>query len=86
MKIDKVCPMCGETFQARSNRALYCSRRCRGRADYAHVKTHHAGLEDIINDVTEPFTNHSNLTENVTASRNAGLSYGYYMARKAGRI
>lgn len=41
---------------------------------------------DIINDIPEPFINHSELVRHATEAKAMGLSYGYYMAFREGRL
>lgn len=95
MTFKRICPICGEDFETTSPGRIYCNPVCSKEGDRRkqaiYRKEHreeHRGLfiNDIINDSTEPFVNKSQVGLCSVLARESGLSYGYFMARKEGRL
>lgn len=76
------CAVCGKTFTAYSNRALYCSEKCHSSVKY-HKK--HGGGEAIMIRRQAEEANRSSLAavnEIIKEAERHGLSWGKYMALK----
>lgn len=88
------CEICGLAFTTHVPNKKWCSDPCKALGTKLYQEKYRAAekgaqskaYHDILNDIFEPFTSKNNLVLNVTRARALGMSYGYYMAHKEGRI
>ena len=69
------CPVCGKLFVSESNRRIYCSKTCR---DESYRKTVSSDKKNSGKKGRKKKVR--SLSEIATEARNAGMSYGKYVA------
>lgn len=90
--------MCGRDFETTSNSRKYCSKPCQ-KSGERHMQSLYRAkrkdefksgnkvrIDEIINDSRESFVNHSQLVACDRLAKALGMSYGYCMAMKEGRL
>lgn len=73
--VKKVCAVCGKSFETDCGARKYCSHECRKEAECRQYEERYARKIAKKESMTR-------LAENGRAAREAGLSYGQYMAKK----
>ena len=96
----KHCGICGKKFSTKYSFEMYCCEECKHTAKLERmhrwqkknrcrkVRATSPGflMNDILNDVHEPFKVTSRVSEHAREARERGMSYGEYMAFREGRL
>lgn len=69
----KKCEICGEEFEARDGRQIYCSPECAGKVPFDGIKKRRESKKEKVK-------NGGRIIEYNTKARQLGMSYGQYVA------
>lgn len=82
----RICPVCGKTFETTSNRKVYCTIDCYQK--HMYQKKHETYLKEKEEEAKQAkrrrrkMNSHQALVEASIEARNAGMSYGQWQARR----